>query len=214
MGGPEFGDSSTQRKKYAREVSQGKITHYINHTYEAPPPTPFESMFFTSQEAARVLHPHNDAIVVSAPVANNLVRRILLDNGSSTDIIFRSALDRMKLSGMRPTPISTPLFGFSGERVMTEGTIDLPVTFGTPGGLEVTRIVSFLVVDQPSAYNIIVGRPTLNRLKAITSTYHLMMKFPTEKGIAIMLGDQSMARMCYIQGVDGKGKEKMVSAIL
>ena len=41
-----------------------------------------------------------------------------------------------------------------------------------------------------------------------------MMKFPTEKGIAIMLGDQSMARMCYVQGVDGKGKEKMVSAIL
>ena len=42
------------------------------------------------------------------------------------------------------------------------------------------------------------------------STYHPMMKFPTEKGIAIMLGDQSMARMCYIQGVDGK-KGKMVS---
>ena len=189
MGGPEFGDSSTQRKKYVREVSRGKIAHYINHTYEVPPPAPFESMFFTGQEAARVLHPHNDAIVVSAPVANNLVRRILIDNGSSADIIFKSALDRMKLSGMRPTPISTPLFGFSGERVMTEGTIDLPVTFGTPGGLEVTHIVSFLVVDQPSAYNIIVGHPTLNRLKAITSTYHLMMKFPTEKGIAVMLGD-------------------------
>ena len=73
--------------------------------------------------------------------------------------------------------------------------------------------MSFLVVDQPSAYNIIVGRPTLNRLKAITSTYHLMMKFPTEKGIAVMLGDQSMARMCYIQGVDGKGKGKVVSTV-
>ena len=83
---------------------------------------------------------------------------------------------------------------------MTEGTIDLPVNFGTPGGIEVTHIMSFLVVDQPYTYNIIIGHPTLNRLKAITSTYHMMMKFPTEKGIAIMLGDQSMARMCYIQG--------------
>ena len=98
MGGPEFGDSSTQRKKYVREVSRGKIAHYINHTYEAPPPAPFESMFFTGQEAARILHPHNDAIVVSAPVANNLVRRILIDNGSSADIVFKSALDRMKLT--------------------------------------------------------------------------------------------------------------------
>ena len=68
-------------------------------------------------------------------------------------------------------------------------------------------------MDQPSAYNIIIGRPTLNRLKAITSTYHLMMKFPTDNGIAIMLEDQSMARMCYILGVDGKGKGKMVSTI-
>ena len=41
MGGPEFGDSSTQRKKYVREGSQGKIAHHINHTYEVPPPTPF-----------------------------------------------------------------------------------------------------------------------------------------------------------------------------
>ena len=153
-----------------------------------------------------MLHPHNEAIVISAPVANNLIRRILIDNGSSTDIIFKSALDKMKLTELRPTPILTPLFGFSGERVMTEGTIDLPVTFGTPGGIEVTHIMSFLVVDQSSAYNIIIGRPTLNRLKAITSTYHLMMKFPTAKGIAVMNGDQSMARMCYIRGVDGKGK--------
>ena len=134
MGGPELGVSSTQRKKYVWEVSQGKIAHHINHTYEVPPPTPFESMLFTNQEAVRVLHPHNDAIVVSAPVANNLVRRILIDNSSSADIIFKSALDKMKVAGLRPTLISTPLFGFSGERVMTEGTIDLPITFGMPGG--------------------------------------------------------------------------------
>ena len=51
MGGPEFGDLSMQRKKYLREVSQGKIAHHINHTYEAPCSTPFESMFFINQEA-------------------------------------------------------------------------------------------------------------------------------------------------------------------
>ena len=62
--------------------------------------------------------------------------------------------------------------------------------------------------DQPSSYNIIIGRPTLNRLKAITSTYHLLMKFATVKGIAMMLGDQSMARMCYIQAWTGKKMER------
>lgn len=64
-------------------MTQEKIAKYINLTYEEPPTAPFESMYFTDQQAARVLHPHNDAIVVSAPVANNLVKRILIE--MSTD---------------------------------------------------------------------------------------------------------------------------------
>ena len=58
--------------------------------------------------------------------------------------------------------------------------------------------VDFLVVDCPSAYNVIIGRPTLNRLRAITSTYHLLVRFPTENGIGEMRGDQAMARECYL----------------
>ena len=74
---------------------------------------------------------------------------------------------------------------------MTNGIIDLAVTFGTPGGIEVVHIVSFRVVDQESPYNVIIGQPALNRLRAITSTYHLLVMFPTEDGIGIMDGDQS-----------------------
>ena len=77
------------------------------------------------------MHPHNDAIVLKAQVANNLVKRVLIDNGSAADIIFKSTLERMKLGGLRPVPTQTPLFGFTGEKVMTEGIITLPVTFGT-----------------------------------------------------------------------------------
>ena len=110
----------------------------------------------------------------------------------------------MKLGGLRPTPSQKPLFGFTGERVVTEGIIHLLVTFGTPGGIEVVRMVPFLVVDQELPYKLIIGRPTLIRLRAITSTNHLLVKFPTEEGIGIMAGDESQARICYVQGVDGK----------
>jgi hypothetical protein len=60
-----------------------------------------------------------------------------------------------------------------------------------------TVIVDFLVVDRPSAYNIIIGRSTLNKLRAITSTYHLMMKFPTKEGIGELRGNQVVALRCY-----------------
>ena len=56
----------------------------------------------------------------------------------------------------------------------------------------------FLVVDCSSARNAILGRPTLNSWKAVTSTYHLMIKFPTEYGVGEVRGNQVVARECYI----------------
>ena len=47
-----------------------------------------------------------------------------------------------------------------------------------------------MVVDQPSVYNTIIGRPSLNKMKAITSTYHLKMKFPIEEGVREVRRDQ------------------------
>uniref|UniRef100_A0A2N9ELT3 RNase H type-1 domain-containing protein n=1 Tax=Fagus sylvatica TaxID=28930 RepID=A0A2N9ELT3_FAGSY len=61
---------------------------------------------------------------------------------------------------------------------------------------QATKKVDFLVVDCPSAYNVIIGRPTLNCLRAVTSTYHLLVHFPTENRIGEMRGDQAMTREC------------------
>ncbi|XP_075658773.1 uncharacterized protein LOC142628594 [Castanea sativa] len=63
---------------------------------------------------------------------------------------------------------------------------------------QITKDVTFLVVDCSSAYNAILGRLTLNSWKALTSTYHLMLKFPTENGVRELRGDQIAARECYI----------------
>ena len=63
---------------------------------------------------------------------------------------------------------------------------------------QVTRNVNFLVVDYSSSYNAIIRRPTLNSWKAVTSTYHLLVKFPTEHGVGEVQGDQLAARECYL----------------
>jgi hypothetical protein len=60
-----------------------------------------------------------------------------------------------------------------------------------------TLMVDFLVVDRPFAYNIIMGRPSLNKLKAITSTYHLIMKFSMKEGIRKLRGNHIVVRRCY-----------------
>ena len=63
---------------------------------------------------------------------------------------------------------------------------------------QVTRNVNFLVVDCSSSYKAIIERPTLNNWKAVTSTYHLSVKFPTEYGVGEVQGDQLAARECYL----------------
>ena len=63
--------------------------------------------------------------------------------------------------------------------------------------LQVTNKHNFLVVDSISSYNVIIGRPTLNRWKAATSTYCLKVKFPTKQGVGEIRGDQVLAKECY-----------------
>ena len=94
----------------------------------------------------------------------------------------------MRIERERLIPINAPLVGFGGTRVYTFGTVTLPVTVGGYPQ-QITKDVTFLVVDCLSAYNAILGRPTLNSWKAVTSTYHLMIKFPTQYGVGEVQGD-------------------------
>ena len=58
-------------------------------------------------------------------------------------------------------------------------------------------MVDFLLVDQPLAYNAIIGPLTLNALRAIVSTYHLVMKFPVGELVSEVMGDQAESQQCY-----------------
>ena len=52
-------------------------------------------------------------------------------------------------------------------------------------------------MEAPSAYNVILGRPSLNRIRAIVSTHALAVKFPTPQITGTLRGDQVVTRSCY-----------------
>ena len=151
---------------------------------------------FSDSDLEGCQHPHDDPLVVRAIVANTTVHRVLVDNGSSANIIFASAFDKMGIGREKLEPVNTHLREFSGEKVLPLGSIQLVLTLGDPP-CQATTTTRFLIVDTPSAYNMLLGIPSLNAIKAIPSSYHMIVKFPTVNGVGTVRGDQRVARECY-----------------
>ena len=120
-----------------------------------------------------------------------------MDNRSSANILYYPAFQQMRIGRDLFHPVNSPLVGFGGMKVQPIGTVTLPMIVRAYPQ-QVTKDVNFLVVNCSSSYNAIIGRPTLNSWKAVTSTYHLSIKFPTECGVGQVQGDQLAARECYL----------------
>ena len=153
-------------------------------------------MSFNEANDRGVRQPHNDPLIIMLNIEGFNTKRILVDNGSSTDIIYLPAFQQLKLDQKRLRPFESSLVSFSGDKVYPKGIVSLIITVGTHPR-QLTRQLDFLVVDCPSSYNVIIGRPTLNRWKAATSTYCLKVKFPTNNEVGEVKGDQVLARECY-----------------
>ena len=87
---------------------------------------------FSDSDLEGCQHPHDDPLVIRAVVAKKMVHWVLVDNGSSVDIIFASAFDKMGIGKEKLEPVSTHLRGFSGEKVLPLGSIQLVLFWETP----------------------------------------------------------------------------------
>ncbi|GAV58736.1 hypothetical protein CFOL_v3_02269, partial [Cephalotus follicularis] len=124
-----------------------------------------EVISFSEADYEGVRLPHDDPVVVTLLVELFTMKRILIDNGSSTDILYKHAFDQLRIPVDQLKPVKTPLVGFAGETIHPLGSINLFVVAGTvPRQSQVE--MTFLVVDTPSPYNAIIGRPGLNLLEA------------------------------------------------
>ncbi|KAM2268381.1 hypothetical protein ACFX1S_046509 [Malus domestica] len=156
----------------------------------------WDPICFYPEEERGIIYPHNDPLIVEAHIANFEVRRILVDTGASVNIMFAEAFRALSVAEHLLNRSISPLISFSGDIVQPLGNIHLPFTIGT-GPYTATITTNFLVVDCPTAYNVIFGRTCINDLKAMVSTHMLLMKFPTPYGNGYIRGDQLSARSCY-----------------
>ena len=199
------GESSSARKAHLRSIRSADMGEVQS---VSKMPRVDTTITFSDSDLKGCQHPHDDPLVIRAIVANTTIHRVLVDNGSSADIIFASAFDKMGIGREKLEPVNTHLRGFSGEKVLPLGSVQLVLTLGEPP-CQATTTARFLIVDAPSAYNMLLGRPSLNAIKAVPSAYHLVIKFPTVNGVGMVRGDQRVARECYTASMKQKAVDNV-----
>ena len=117
------------------------------------------------------------------------VKRVLVDQGSEAEIMYLDLYKGLNLKPEDLTGYDSPLLGFDGKVVFSKGQIRLPMQVGS----EVVE-VDFIVVDAYSPYIVIVARPWLHALGAVSSTLHLKVKYLSKDQIKELVRSKSVAR--------------------
>ncbi|XP_078170119.1 uncharacterized protein LOC144564390 [Carex rostrata] len=162
------GHRDSEPKKIHRRTKQYPTILNVEERVDKKRPRLDEVIFFSEKDFGDVIWPHENPIVLTLKLHIHRVKRILVDTGSSADILFLSTYKRMGYDPRKLQEKTTPLIGFTGNSLQPKGVIKLKVVFGkSPRCVEV--MVDFLVVNAPSAYNSILGRGTLNKIGAVVS---------------------------------------------
>ncbi|XP_059670901.1 uncharacterized protein LOC132316444 [Cornus florida] len=111
------------------------------------------SIGFGDGNLSRVQLPHEDPLVISLLVANCMIKRVLIDPGSSANIITNAVFEQLEIPSSSIRPTSSPLMGFDGTRVDPLRVIDLSVT-----AAKMTLKENFVLTEIHNSYNLIMGR--------------------------------------------------------
>ena len=131
-----------------------------------------------------------------------MVKRVMIDQGSGADVMYPDLFEGLGLKNQDLMKYDMPLVSFDGRVVIPEGQISLSVDME---GKEV--MVTFIVVRSFSPYTAILGRPWIHAMKAVPSTLHVKVKFPTEYEVAMVRGNQRVTRQCLVAAVRWKGEQ-------
>ncbi|XP_030933865.1 uncharacterized protein LOC115959561 [Quercus lobata] len=148
---------------------------------------------FLDEDKVGTIQPHDDVLVVTLRIGGYDVKRVMIDQGSTVNIMYP---DLYKGLGLKPEDLSaysSPLVSFEGRMVISKGQIRLPVQTG----MDVVE-VDFIIVDVFSPYMAIMGRSWLHTLREVLSTLHQKVKYPSEGQVLEIVGSQVAARQCLV----------------
>ncbi|XP_075662970.1 uncharacterized protein LOC142632459 [Castanea sativa] len=154
----------------SKEICTGKQPSEKKLRYTKPP-----IAFDDDDDMEGTIQPHDDALVITTRIKDFLVKRVMIDQGSSVDVMYPDLYRGLGLKKEDLSKYDTLLMGFDGHMIILEGQISLSVSME---GKEV--IVTFIVVFSFSPYTAILERPWIHAMGVVPSTLHVKVKFYTK----------------------------------
>lgn len=152
---------------------------------------------FSRKDLEGVMAHENDPMVIKLQICDWIIKRVLINPRSSADVLYMEAFKGMNFDTTELLPFKGTLVEVSAEHVQVLGHLPIMTTFGSRDHAKSIQ-VRYVIINVASPYNIIIGRPLLNALKATLSILYLTLKYPLEDGrVGIVKGGQGIARKYY-----------------
>jgi hypothetical protein len=150
----------------------------------------------------RTHNPGKYLLVVDPVIDNSRFSKVLMDGGSSLNILYAHTLRLVGIGLDKLRPSTTPFHGVAqGKRVQPLEQIDLPVWFDTPENFH-KETLTFEVVGFRGAYHAILGRLCYAKFTAVPNYTYLKMKMPRPKGVITVGSSIKHALDCNVECVE------------
>ena len=162
-----------------QDISLDKFEGIVSHL------TANNYLTFTDEEVPTEGRGHNKALHISVTCMNYVIARVLIDNGSSLNVMPKVTLNKLPCEGVHMQPSSTIVRAFDGSKREVIGEIELPVQIGP-----CTFQITFQVMDILPAYSCLLGRPWIHAAGVVPSTLHQKLKFVINDKLIIVSGEE------------------------
>jgi hypothetical protein len=197
FGGSTVDMSNSQRKRERHKVLAAEKTppSFLDWSEDA-------ITFSREDHPNRIPNPGQYSLVVDPAIGNAQFSKVLMDGGSTLNILYMHTLRLLGIGLDQLRPSTTLFHGVApGKRVQPLRQIDLPVWFSTPDNFR-KEMLTFEVVGFRGAYHAILGRPCYAEFMAVPNYTYLKMKMTGPKGVITVGSSIEHAFNCDVECVE------------
>ena len=156
---------------------EGIVSHITANNY----------LTFTEEEIPSDGRGHNKALHISVKCMDHFISRVLVDNGSSLNVVPKATLNKLPSNGFHLHPSTMVVRAFDGSKRDVIGEIELPIQIGP-----CTFQIVFQVMDITPAYSCLLGRPWIHTTGVVPSTLYQKLKFIVDDKLIIVSGEKDL----------------------